>query len=120
MMPLRRSSRFAAGRVKALAVTTKTRVETMPDVPTLAEVGVAGYEANSWQCILAPAQLPAAIQAKLNTALVEVMKAPETRAHFVGLGMQPLWSTPAENAAYIKVRDRPLGAGHQGPRTDGQ
>ncbi len=91
-----------AGRVKALAVTTKTRVETMPTVPTLAELGIAGYEANSWQCVLAPAHLPAAIQAKLNAALVEVMKAPETRAHFVGLGMQPLWSTPEENAATIK------------------
>ena len=91
-----------AGRVKALAVTTKTRVDTMPDVPTMAEAGIAGYEANSWQCILAPAHLPAPIQARLNTALVEVMKTPEARAFFVGLGRQPLWSTPAENAAYIK------------------
>jgi tripartite-type tricarboxylate transporter receptor subunit TctC len=91
-----------AGRVKALAVTTKTRVATMPDVPTMAEAGVPGYEANSWQCILAPANLPAPIQAKLNAALVEVMKTPEASAFFVGLGMQPLWSTPAENAAYIK------------------
>jgi tripartite-type tricarboxylate transporter receptor subunit TctC len=91
-----------AGRVKALAVTTRTRVDTMPDVPTLEEAGIAGYEANSWQCIVAPAQVPAPIVAKLNAALVEVMQAPETKTHFVELGMQPLWSTPAANAATIK------------------
>lgn len=91
-----------AGRVNALAVTTSNRVETMPDVPTLAEVGVAGYQANSWQCIVAPAHLPEPIQAKLNAALVEVMKTPEARTFFVGLGMTPMWSTPAENAAHIK------------------
>lgn len=92
-----------AGRLKALAVTTKARVDTMPDVPTLAEVGITGYDANSWQCILAPANLPPTMLTKLNTALVEVMKTPETRAFFTGLGMQPLWSTPAESAAYIKA-----------------
>jgi tripartite-type tricarboxylate transporter receptor subunit TctC len=89
------------GRVKALGVTTVKRVETMPSVPTLNEAGVTGYEANSWQCIVAPANLPAPIVARLNAALVDLMQAPETKAHFVSLGMQPLWSTPAENAAYI-------------------
>jgi tripartite-type tricarboxylate transporter receptor subunit TctC len=92
-----------AGRVRALGVTTKSRIATMPDVPTLAELGVTGYEAGSWQCIVAPANLPSPIQTKLNVALVEVMKTPEAQSFFSGLGMQPLWSTPAENAIHIKA-----------------
>lgn len=90
------------GRVKALGVTTMDRVETMPEVPTLHEAGMSGYEANSWQCIVAPAQTPPAIVNKLNAALIDLMQAPQTKAHFINLGMQPLWSTPADNAAYIK------------------
>jgi len=91
-----------SGRVRALGVTTSRRVETMPDVPTLAEAGLAGYEANTWQCVVAPAHLPEPIVAKLNRALVEFMVEPATNSHFVGLGMQPLTSTPAELGAYIK------------------
>ena len=90
------------GRVTALGVTTARRVETMPEVPTLAEAGLAGYEANTWQCVVAPAHLPGPIVAKLNRALVEFMVEPATRSHFLDLGMQPLTSTPAELGDYIK------------------
>jgi tripartite-type tricarboxylate transporter receptor subunit TctC len=74
----------------------------MPEVPTLAEAGLAGYEASTWQCVVAPAHLPGPIVAKLNRALVEFMVEPATNSHFVGLGMQPLTSTPAELGDYIK------------------
>jgi tripartite-type tricarboxylate transporter receptor subunit TctC len=90
------------GQVRALGVTTARRVETMPEVLTLAQAGLAGYEANTWQCVVAPARLPAPIVAKLNHALVEVMVDPATRSHFLDLGMQPLTSTPAELGDYIK------------------
>jgi tripartite-type tricarboxylate transporter receptor subunit TctC len=89
------------GRVKALAVSVRKRVETLPNVPTMHEAGVVGYEANSWQCVVAPARLPQPIVAKLNKALVELMAKPETEAHFLGLGWVPQASTPAELGDHI-------------------
>jgi tripartite-type tricarboxylate transporter receptor subunit TctC len=89
-------------RVKGLGVTTAKRVATLPEVPTMHEAGATGYEANSWQCVVAPANLPDAIVVKLNRALVDFMAQPETRKHFLGLGMQPLSSTPAELGDYIR------------------
>ena len=92
---------IVAKKVTALGVTTARRVETMPQVPTLDQAGISGHEANSWQCVIGPAKLPEAIVARLNKVLVEVMAAPETKAHFLRLGMQAGASTPEENAAYI-------------------
>jgi len=90
------------GRVRALGVTTGKRLETMPEVPTLQEAGVAGYEANSWQCVVGPANVPAAIVAKLNRALADIMARAGTREHFLNLGWQPRSSTPEELGAYIR------------------
>jgi tripartite-type tricarboxylate transporter receptor subunit TctC len=95
-----------SGRVKALAVTVGKRVETMPDVPTMHEAGVTGYEANSWQCVVAPAHVPERIVSKLNAALVDFMTMPETKQHFLRLGMQPLSSTPAELGDFIRSEIR--------------
>jgi tripartite-type tricarboxylate transporter receptor subunit TctC len=90
-------------RVRALGVTVGTRVETLPDVPTLIEAGLAGYEANSWQSLVAPANLPAPVLGALNEALAAVVAEPATREHFLRLGMQPMTSTPREFAAYLRV-----------------
>jgi tripartite-type tricarboxylate transporter receptor subunit TctC len=89
-------------RVKALGVTVGRRLETIPDVPTLVEAGLAGYEANSWQSLVAPANLPASIVTALNKALTAVLAEPATREHFLRLGMQPMASTPQEFAAYLR------------------
>jgi len=89
--------------VRALGVTVGTRVETLPDVPTLIEAGLAGYEANSWQSLVAPANLPAPVLGALNEALAAVVAEPATREHFLRLGMQPMTSTPREFAAYLRV-----------------
>ncbi len=91
------------GRVKGLGVTVGKRVETIPDVPTLVEAGLAGYEANSWQSIVAPANVPRPIVAALNKALTGFLAEPATREHFLKLGMQPLSSTPEEFGAYIRA-----------------
>jgi tripartite-type tricarboxylate transporter receptor subunit TctC len=91
-----------AGKVKALAVTTSRRVETMPNVPTMSEAGITGYEANAWQAMVAPAGTPAPIVAKLNKALVDIVNAPETKKHYLDLGIQAKGSTPEELGAYIK------------------
>ena len=90
------------GQLKGLAVTTLQRVDILAEVPTLDEVGVSGYEANSWQCIVGPPGLPAPIVTELNSVLVDVMAAADTRRHFIGIGAQPGSSTPAAAGAFIK------------------
>jgi tripartite-type tricarboxylate transporter receptor subunit TctC len=90
------------GRVMALAVTVAKRVEILPSIPTMNEAGVTGYEANSWQCIVAPAGVPAPIVARLNKVVVELMAMPETKKHFLTIGWTPVSSTPAELGDYIR------------------
>jgi tripartite-type tricarboxylate transporter receptor subunit TctC len=94
---------IAAGKLKALGVTTATRAGNLPDVPTLEQAGVHGYEANTWQMMVGPAHMPAPMVAKLNAALVDFMHTPQAQQHFIALGMQPLTSTPDEAHDYIRV-----------------
>ena len=91
-----------SGQLKALGVTTASRASHLPDVPTLHEAGVTGYEANTWQMLVGPPRLPEPIVAKLNRALGDFMRTPEAQQFFTGLGMQPLTSTPAEAAEHIR------------------
>ena len=90
-----------SGKVKALGVTTGQRVATMPEVPTLNEAGVKGYDANSWQMMVGPARMPDPVVTKLNKTLAEFMLTPDTQRHFTSLGMQPLTGTPEQARAYI-------------------
>jgi tripartite-type tricarboxylate transporter receptor subunit TctC len=92
-----------AGNLRALGVTTATRTANMPDVPTLNEAGVTGYEANTWQMMVGPARMPDAVVAKLNGALADFMGTPQTQQHFISLGMQPTSGTPREAQDYINV-----------------
>jgi len=91
-----------SGQLKALGVTTASRASHLPDVPTLHEAGVTGYEANTWQMLVGPPRLPEPIVAQLNRALGDFMRTPEAQQFFTGLGMQPLTSTPAEAAEHIR------------------
>ncbi len=90
-----------SGKVRALAVTSATRNPTLPDVPTIAEAAVPGYEASLWQAIVAPAGTPAAIVTKLNHELVAVLATPQIQATLAkqGIAIEP--STPDELAARI-------------------
>jgi tripartite-type tricarboxylate transporter receptor subunit TctC len=90
-----------AGKLTALGVTTATRTVNLPDVPTLDEAGVKGYEANTWQMMVGPAKMPPPVVGKLNGALADFMKTPQAQQHFIALGMQPTSGTPAEAQAYI-------------------
>jgi tripartite-type tricarboxylate transporter receptor subunit TctC len=72
-------------------------------VPTMVEAGLTGFEANSWQSLVAPANLPPPIVATLSKALHTVLAEPATKQHFLALGMQPLSSTPEEFAAYLRA-----------------
>ena len=91
-----------SGQLKAHGVTTATRASHLPEVPTLHEAGVTGYEANTWQMLAGPARMPEPVVAKLNAALGDVMRTPEGQKHFTGLGMQPTTSTPAEAAGHVR------------------
>jgi tripartite-type tricarboxylate transporter receptor subunit TctC len=91
------------GQLKALGVTTATRASNLPDVPTLNEAGVTGYEANTWQMMVGPSRMPAPVVIKLNAALADFMKMPETQQHFISLGMQPTSGTPQQAQDYINV-----------------
>ncbi len=90
------------GRLRPLAVTTRTRVDILPEVPTMHEAGITGYEANAWIAVVAPARTPDAIVVKLNRTFNEIMTSAETRTHFTRLGWQPVTSTPQELGHYIK------------------
>lgn len=97
VMPLAR-----AGKVRALALTIAQRLDAFPDVPTMHEAGITNYNASAWQAFVAPAGTPAAIVTRLNRALVEVVKSPETQKRFFQLGLRPLTSTPDELGAFMK------------------
>jgi tripartite-type tricarboxylate transporter receptor subunit TctC len=90
------------GRLRALAVTTTRRVDTMPDVPTMHEAGITGYEANSWIAIVAPARTAPPIVTRLNAAFNDILSTDESKAHFSRLGWQPIISTPQELGDHIK------------------
>ena len=90
-----------AGRLRALAVTGKRRAALLPEVPTLDESGVPGYEAGSWYGILAPAGTPQAVVAKLHEAIVRALAQPEVRERLASEGAEVIGSTPEAFAAHI-------------------
>ena len=89
------------GKVRALAVTGSRREPALPDLPTVAEAGLPGYEAVLHYGIAAPVGTPRSIVDKLNAALREALAAPETRALMAGAGVEPMPSTPEAYAADI-------------------
>ena len=91
-----------ANRMRAYAVTTAKRADPLPDVPTVAEAGVPGYDYATWYGMLAPAGTPRPIIAKLNQALVATLNSPEVRRLFVTQGLNALPTTPEQFAKYIR------------------
>ncbi len=91
-----------SGRLRALAVTTAKRSPELPDVPTIAEAGVPGYEATSWFGMFAPAGTPAPVVAKLNGALVKVLADPEVKKKLAEQGAEPYGEKPEQFAEFIR------------------
>ena len=91
-----------AGRLRALAVIAPRRASTLPNVPTVAEAGLANYEVTTWYGILAPAGTPKPIVERLNAELVKIMHAPDMQEKLAATGTEPRTSTPEEFAEYIK------------------
>ena len=90
-----------SGKLRALGVTTAKRSSSLPNVPTLAEAGLPGYEVSPWFAVFMPAATPKPIVAKLNAALLDAMKQPDVRARFETIGAEPVGSTPDELAAHL-------------------
>jgi len=91
------------GKLRALAVTTASRSPVAPEVPTLAESGLPGYEVGSWQGVFAPAGVPPEIVKRLNAEMVKILAMPDVRDKLVVLGAEPVGDTPAEFAALVKT-----------------
>ncbi len=90
------------GRVRALGVSTTTRLASLPEVPTIAESGLPGYDVTGWNGVLAPAKTPRAIIDKLNTVIVQVVRTPEFGAEAAAQGVAAIGNTPEEFARVIR------------------
>ncbi len=92
-----------AGKLRPLAVTTAKRSAIAPDVPTLAESGLPGFEVGSWQGVFAPAGTPAPIVKRLNAEIVKILHMPEVNERLAGLGAEIVADSPEEFAALVKA-----------------
>jgi len=92
-----------SGRLRALAVTSIRRSPALPDIPTIAETGISGYEASSWFGVLAPAGTPKDVVAKIQADIAKALNAPEIKERLSGQGAEPVGNTPEQFAEHIKA-----------------
>lgn len=90
-----------SGKLKAIAVTGATRAALLPDVPTVAEAGYPGFDADSWVAIAAPRGLPAEVKGRLESALAQALKDPDVRQKMLANGLEPKYAPAADVAAMI-------------------
>jgi len=91
-----------SGRVKAIAVSSRERSASLPNLPTIAEAGVPGYEAMGWNGVFAPVKTPRAIVDKLNADIVRVLNMPDVRDRLAAMGSTPVGGTPEQFGDYVK------------------
>jgi tripartite-type tricarboxylate transporter receptor subunit TctC len=101
--PLTALGQMKAGKLRGLAVTTARRSQTMPELPTIQESGVAGYEFSSWFGLLAPRAIPDAVITRLNQAVVQILRSKDMQARLTGDGGDPVGNTPEEYGAFLKA-----------------
>jgi tripartite-type tricarboxylate transporter receptor subunit TctC len=89
--------------VRALAVTSRERMPAFPDLPTVAESGLPGYESSQWYGVLAPATTPAEVLNFLNAHIVKIMSSAEMKSRMTGDGLVPVGSSREQFAAHIKT-----------------
>lgn len=94
---------ITSGRVRALGVSSLKRSSTLPDVPTIAESALPGFEVNTWLGALMPAGVPPKAVNRLNGAIVDAVRTPELRERLKTLGAEPVGSTPAQLGSYLKA-----------------
>ncbi len=91
-----------AGRVRALGVTGAKRAAVLPDVPTIAEAGVPGYEHVLWGMLLVPAATPKEVLARLSREAVKALESADVRERYAGMGVEPVGTTQEQASAYLK------------------
>ncbi len=91
-----------SGKLRVLAVTSAKRFPSAPELPTVSESGVPGYDATSWYGLMAPAGTPRDILSRLNTEAVKIMRQPQMREKFIASGVDPLGSTPEQFGEFIR------------------
>ena len=91
-----------SGRLRALAVTTASRLPSLPELPTVAESGVPGYEVTSWFGLFAPAKTPQDVITRLHAEVARIVALPETVKHLDNAGLTAASSTPAELGTFIR------------------
>ena len=91
-----------AGRIKGIAVTTAKRSALMPELPTISEAGLPGFDANNWYGIVVPAKTPRAIIDQLNAEVTKVLNMPDVKATLFNQGLDPAPGTPEQFGAYIR------------------
>ena len=92
-----------AGKLKVLAITSVTRSSTMPQVPTMVEAGVAGYEMNPWFGLFAPAGTPAAVVARVHGEVARILALPDVRERLSAIGAEPMSATPDQFSAMVRA-----------------
>jgi tripartite-type tricarboxylate transporter receptor subunit TctC len=92
-----------AGKIRALAVTSPTRLEALPEIPTVAESGLPGFEYTGWLGIAAPAGTPVPIIERLQREIAAILQTDEARRYFSSYGREPVASTPAAFADFIRA-----------------
>lgn len=95
-------TQIKSGRIKAVAVSTRKRSSALPNVPTLDEAGLTGYDAASWYGLFAPTGSPASATATLSRALVKIMQLPEVRERFMADGFEPAGLSPDQFSRYLR------------------
>ena len=100
------SPHIKSGKLRALAVSTKTRVAALPEVPTMQEAGVAGYESSSWGGIMGPGGMPVAVVNKVHADVTRALRLPDIQEKLGGLGATVLAQGPAEFAAFLQAEIR--------------
>jgi len=97
------SANIRNGKLKALAVTTLRRSSAMPELPTMAEAGLPGFDIGTWFGLFGPAHLPGDVTARLNKAFVDALATPELKARMATLMAEPSPSTPEQFGAFVKA-----------------
>ena len=103
------SSLIDSGKLRALAISSPKRSPRLPNVPTVAETVIPGYEVYEWNGVFVPARTPADVMAKLQKAVAESLQDEEVKKRFTDVGAQPIGSTPAQFADYLKKEDAKWG-----------
>jgi tripartite-type tricarboxylate transporter receptor subunit TctC len=101
--PLMSTPHIKAGKARLIAICSPKRSPTLPDVPTMSESGLPGFDASVWASVLAPAGTPKEIVTKLNTEIVKILQMPGVKDRLSNIGDEVVGSTPEKFGSFIKI-----------------